>query len=339
MGVFRSYMRSSKRFTLIFLLRVAILALVLIYAAKDGGTAQEKSPEERKSTEPSHKDEEKAVRKALRLPPEVPPQQEAERALDSGDLDVMLPHFDISNWRRDMLVYGAKALREYHEDRSPATIEAHFFLPKTDDQFAKVFASEPSMAALVEIKQASARLKDQFGIDHPDDYGSETTIAKIIMNSHATFIMLVGHNQNRKLTFLDGSTISIASLLDMAHESGKKLIIISCQASNIIKYGEPNAAATKADITFDEAIEVAKYVTAHILTKSSLTMGEVAGILREAETHVATRSQVRYTVKVFEQVITVTFGAALLYGAVCTIDADHCGDDTIWSLLQPHRQN
>ena len=183
-------------------------------------------------------------------------------------------------------------------------IEAHFVLPKTQQQYKSIFGKSPSAQNVAEMKRMRKRIQTEFSSD-VDDFINATNISALMGNSQSRVFMLVGHNDNGRFQFIDGSSSTFSELLDMAGTHHKILVLVSCEAHKHI-HADRIAVGTKTLVNLESSVEIAKRLT----VRPSWSIDAIVYEMESAEKTVRERYIIKRVVVAGSTVVAV---AILIY--------------------------
>lgn len=78
-----------------------------------------------------------------------------------------------------------------------------------------------------------------------------------IETSDSSYIVVIGHNQNGKLIFADGSVFDLRTLSNHCKELDKFCVLLSCKSKYV---GAPDAPGMRVRLTYRDAAAISKQV-------------------------------------------------------------------------------
>jgi hypothetical protein len=210
------------------------------------------------------------------------------------------------------------------------TIDTFLVAPTTSDEYVRIFGTigaslqNLTMAQGVEIRRIRRQMQADFGQSAGSRDLNSKNFRAAITNSQSSFILIVGHNDNGFFRFLDGSYIPLDFLV-MASKPDQRMIIVSCKAEAMLSNeAAPKAAATRNDLTYAQAFEIAKTIQRYLASAGPrVSLQMVRQALQSAESEIAFEYNVRTIVKQVAFATGATIVIAIVISGPC-LSKDDC---------------
>src|SRR5436309_3503276 len=131
----------------------------------------------------------------------------------------------------------ADAVREAQVPHS-SNVQIYYQLPITDADYRKLFGAEHTISAQTreEIQQVKTSLKVN-GLQDAHRELTADNFGDVLKRTTAAYVLIVGHNQEGRFAFLNGSDKALDDLANDCAASGKICIFISCRSRKYIHAG------------------------------------------------------------------------------------------------------
>jgi hypothetical protein len=218
------------------------------------------------------------------------------------------------------------AAAAFANKKLPNTIEMVAVAPVTTDDYKAIFSpgnakdkTSITEAQRKEIEGVQATLKTQFGRDKGDRAFNKNDYKKVLQAKAASFVIVIGHNEDGMLGLLDGNSIYLDEVVASARP-GQRIILISCQSGS--RVSSPQTAGTISRwVTYSEAFEIASQIIAFIKGAGGpLSLAEIQAQLTQHEGAQTTHKVAFFIMK------AVCFGAAVVVVALSIRELDPCKD-------------
>ena len=215
-----------------------------------------------------------------------------------------------------------------------STVHTFVVAPTTTAEYSTIFAREsgtssnkkpiPITAAQSdEVATIQVQLKTILKREGVDSQLNEKSVGSAIKDSQASYIILIGHNEEGWFRFLDGSRILLDEIVSSAR-SDQRVILLSCGSSQrMSKQSAEMAAGVSADLTYAQAFELAARIQKVIeSSKGEISLGAVKTQLQKATSDIQFKHEIGYFI-----MKAACFGGTLILVALVISALDPCHHD------------
>jgi hypothetical protein len=206
------------------------------------------------------------------------------------------------------------------------TVDMIAIAPVTLDEYKTIFlhgtdkdTKNVTEAQKTEITAVQSELKAKFGRDHGDRDFDEKNYKNVLQAKTASFVIVIGHNEQGQFRLLDGSSLFLDEIVASARPN-QRVILISCDSTNQVS-NKKLAATINREVTYDEAFEIADQISAFIMRAGRPV--SLAEIQPKLDKIVEGRQGHKVAFFIMEAACTV--GAAIVIALIIR-DLDPCKD-------------
>ncbi len=149
------------------------------------------------------------------------------------------------------------------------SVDTFLVAPSTSEEYVRIFGTNGANPQDLTTAQTSEirrirQMRGDFGQSSGSRNLNSRNFKATIANSQASFILILGHNDRGSFRFVDGSSVLLDDLVT-ASKPYQRMIIVSCKAEAMLSNQTgPKAAATRDDLTYAQAFEIAKTVQKYL---------------------------------------------------------------------------
>jgi hypothetical protein len=217
------------------------------------------------------------------------------------------------------------AAKEFANKPLPNTAALIALAPVTAEDYQAIFGHGKNNqqggvteAQRKEIEAVQGTLKADFGADEGDRTFNKTDYKKALQAKNASFVIVVGHNENGMMRLLDGSLLYLDEVVAAARPE-QRVILISCDSASHVSNSQV-AGTIGGEVTYPEAFSIAQGIMKYI--KDATGPVSLADVQAEL-----TKQGVTTTHKVaFFIMKAVCAGAALIVVGLIIRELDPCKD-------------
>jgi hypothetical protein len=168
-----------------------------------------------------------------------------------------------------------------------------------------------------EIQDLQNALSVDLGRDHGDRDFDHDNFKRVLQSKSASFVIVIGHNENGRLRLLDGNDIYLDEVVAGARQN-QRVILISCDSASELR--DKRAAGTiSGKISYATAVKTAAKITSFIHSaKGPLSLVDVQKFMSSDE-----RSEMGHDIAFFIMKAACA-GTAMILVALIISEFDPC---------------
>jgi hypothetical protein len=215
------------------------------------------------------------------------------------------------------------AAKEFAEKALPNTVDLIAVAPVTAEDYQTIFRTsqkpvQVTEAQRKEIESVQNALKADFGRDEGDRAFNKADYKKVVQAKTASYVIVIGHNENGMLRLLDGNLLYLDEIVASARPE-QRIILISCDSAGHVSNAQI-AGTVGREVTYGEAFTIASGIMKFIRGAGrSVALSDVQAEL--AEQGVSNAQKVAFFV-----MKAVCAGGALIVVALIIRQLDPCND-------------
>ena len=280
---------------------------------------RELSPEEEEATSEKRQEEEaRRVDDALRHGSATPEERQAWLEVEASV-------------RAAQAIAAEKKADETRNTLLRPSVDAFLIAPTTPEEYGRIFGTngarpqDLTTAQSSEISGIRRQMQAGFGQSTGSRNLNSRNFKTVIANSPSSFILILGHNDKGFFRFLDGSSAALDDLV-AASKPGQRMIIVSCKAEAMLSnQAAPKVAATRHDLTYGQAFEIAETVQKYVASAGAQVSLEM---VRQALQSAESKSRFTYNLGILVRPAVFATGAIVIAlvisGGVPCARKDNC---------------
>lgn len=119
-------------------------------------------------------------------------------------------------------------------------------VPRNGNEFENIYGRRPSRVENIDMAKTRHQLAqmNQPALEVYPSARSNSGFTDFVRNAQEQIVMVIGHNVNGHLQFVDGSSMNVANMVALTRKQDKGLILLSCDANNYVPPYYPAASGT-----------------------------------------------------------------------------------------------